>query len=277
MPGRRVPWAKRRPVAGFRPPPRPGQRRRLDPAERHRRIEAAGQLWLRRLRRLALLAVVGAVAFGVWWLYQSPLLSITHVAVEGTRMLDPNEVAQMTGLKGQNILRVSTGRARQRLEAVPLVKKVSFKRQWPHGMLVIIEERRPWAFWEAQGRRHVIDDEGYVLERVLPDEGAPVIVNTDASASLEPGERVDADVVRLTQRLMDEAQQSLGMPVVYVEFRSEDGLTAVMEGGLRITFGDGRDFEYKMAALQALLERSTQEGESVEAVDLRFGARLSYR
>ena len=282
MPPVRTPWSPRglRPSGShpaFRPPQRPGRRRRLDHAERARRIEESGQRWLRRLRRLGLLMVLGALAFGAWWLYQSPWLSITEVSVEGTRVLDPDELAQMTGLEGQNILRVSTGEARRRLEAVPLVKEVSFHRQWPNGMVVTIEERRPWGFWEVSGRRYVIDDEGYVLERMLPDEGAPVIVQLDAAERPEPGHRVDADVVSLARRLVEEAPRALGRPVASLEFRTEDGLTAVLEDGLRATFGDGRDFEYKMAALYALLERASQEEASVQAVDLRFGARLSYR
>jgi len=220
---------------------------------------------------------VGALAFGAWRLYQSPWLSITEVTIEGTRMLDSNELAGITGLDGQNILRVSTGGARQRLEAIPLVKSVSFQRQWPHGMVVTIEERRPWGFWEVAGRQHVIDDEGYVLEGVLPDEGAPVITQVDTAETLEPGDRVDTDVVKLAQRLVEEAPRSLGRPVIALEYRSEDGLTAVLDGDLRATFGDGRDFEYKLAALYALLERTSQEETPVESVDLRFGARLSYR
>jgi hypothetical protein len=62
-----------------------------------------------------------------------------------------------------------------------------------------------------------------------------------------------------------------------VEYREEDGLTAIFEGNLRVTFGDGSDFDYKMAALKALLERTQQQGVEVRSVDLRFGERIAFQ
>jgi cell division protein FtsQ len=232
---------------------------------------------LRRTRRLAFLALLAALAAGGWWLLQSPLLRIQAVTVEGTRLLDPDEVAAAAGLHGASILFPDTGGARQRIESEPMVKSVTFERAWPRGMRIIVQERRPWGFWEAQGRRYVIDEDGVVLERVLPDEGAPVIRDLDANGNLEAGDHVDSDAVALTRQLVEAAPQSLGLAVTAVEYRNEDGLTAVFEGGLRVTFGDGRDFDYKMAALKALLERTQQQGVEVRSVDLRFGERIAFQ
>jgi cell division protein FtsQ len=232
---------------------------------------------LQRTRRLAFLALLATLAAGGWWLLQSPLLRIQAVTVEGTRLLDPDEVAAAADLHGASILFPDTGGARQRIESEPMVKSVTFERAWPRGMRIIVQERRPWGFWEAQGRRYVIDEDGVVLERVLPDEGAPVIRDLDANSNLEAGDRVDSDAVALTRQLVEAAPQSLGLAVTAVEYRNEDGLTAVFEGGLRVTFGDGRDFDYKMAALKALLERTQQQGVEVRSVDLRFGERIAFQ
>ena len=245
--------------------PRPAVRRR-----------EAGRL-LRRLRRLALLALLGALAVGGWWLYQSPLLRIQEVTVEGTRILDAEELTALTGLRGDNVLFPDTDGARQRLEDVPMVKSVTFERVWPRGMRVIVQERRPWGFWEAGGRRHIIDADGFVLERVLPDEGAPVIRRSDAATNVEAGDRVDQDAVTLTRELAETAPRRLDLGLVAVEYADRDGLTAVFEGDLRVTFGDGRDLDYKMAALRALLEQTRQQGVEVHTVDLRFGERIAFQ
>jgi cell division protein FtsQ len=242
---------------------------------------------LRRARRVAFLALLAAMAVGGWWLLQSPLLRIQEVTVEGTRLLDPEEVAAAADLHGASILFPDTGGARQRIESEPMVKSVTFERAWPRGMRIIVRERRPWGFWEVQNRRYVIDEDGVVLERVLPDEGAPVIRQLDATDNLEAGDRVDSDAVALARQLVEAAPQRLGLAVTTVEYRDRDGLTAVFsagggfasgeEGGLRVTFGDGRDFDYKMAALKALLERTQQQGVEVRAVDLRFGERIVFQ
>jgi cell division protein FtsQ len=232
---------------------------------------------LRRARRVAFLTLLAAMAVGGWWVLQSPLLRIQEVTVEGTRLLDPEEVAAAANLHGASILFPDTGGARQRIESEPMVKSVTFERAWPRGMRIIVRERRPWGFWEVQNRRYVIDEDGVVLERVLPDEGAPVIRQLDATHSLEAGDRVDSDAVALARQLVEAAPQRLGLAVTTVEYRDRDGLTAVFEGGLRVTFGDGRDFDYKIAALKALLEQTQQQGVEVRAVDLRFGERIVFQ
>ena len=248
----------------------------LEPAPRRpRRGPAKGGL--RRVRRLALLALLAAVAVGGWWLVQSPLLRIQEVTVEGTRLLDPEEVAAAADLRGASILFPDTGGARRRIESEPMVKSVTFERAWPRGMRIIVQERRPWGFWEAQTRRYVIDEDGVVLERVLPDEGAPVIRQLDATQNLEAGDRVDSDAVSLARQLVEAAPQRLGLAVATVEYRDRDGLTAVFEEGLRVTFGDGSDFDYKMAALKALLDQAQQQGVEVRTVDLRFGERIAFQ
>lgn len=249
--------------------------RRRAPRPAARRHEG-GRL-LRRVRRLALLALLAALAVGGWWLYQSPLLRIQEVTVEGTRLLNPEGLAAVAGLHGDNVLFPDTKGARQRLESVPMVRSVAFERDWPRGIRVIVQERRPWGFWETGTRRYIIDEDGFVLERVLPDEGAPVIRHLGATDNLEVGDRVDYDAVSLTRQLVEAAPQRLGLSVAAVEFRDRDGLTAVLEGDLRVTFGDGHDLDYKLAALRALLERTQQEGVEVRTVDLRFGERIVFQ
>jgi len=254
--------------------------RTLEPAARRpKRGPAKGGL--RRVRRLAFLALLATMAVGGWWLLQSPLLRIQEVTVEGTRLLDPEEVAAAAGLRDASILFPDTGGARRRIESEPMVKRVTFERAWPRGMRIIVQERRPWGFWEARGQRYVIDEDGVVLERILPDEGAPVIRHLDATQNLKAGDRVDSDAVALARQLVEAAPQRLGLAMVAVEYRDRDGLTAVFasgeEGDLRVTFGDGRDFDYKVAALKALLERTRQQGVEVRTVDLRFGKRIAFQ
>jgi cell division protein FtsQ len=220
---------------------------------------------------------VAALVAAGWWLYQSPWLRIQEVTVEGTRLLDPEYLVGAADLRGDSVFFPDTAGARERLEDVAMVRSVTFERDWPQAMRVIVEERRPWGFWEARNRRYVIDEDGVVLERVLPDEGAPVIRQLDAGDNLQPGDRVDSDAVSLARQIAEAAPERLGLTLDTVEYRERDGLTVVFVEGLRVTFGDGRDFDYKIAALQALLERTRQEGVEVRNVDLRFGERIAFQ
>ncbi len=43
-----------------------------------------------------------------------------------------------------------------------------------------------------------------------------------------------------------------------------------------MTFGDERSYEYKVAVLSKLLDQLKAQGRTPQAVDLRFGERVTY-
>lgn len=230
------------------------------------------------------MTVLVAIAGGLWWVSQSPLFRIETVTVAGVQTLDAEELAQASGLEGENIFRAPLAEAKERLLALDMVKDVSLSRHWPNGVLISVEERQPWGYWQIGARRYVVDTDGLVMYRVLPPDGAPTIVDFTGArlGGLQPGDRVDTDAVQLAQRLIETAPTYLGWTPTAFEYRSEDGVTAVLEadsGGqtLRATFGDGRDLGYKLAVLFALLQRTQEEGRQVHSVDLRFGERISFQ
>jgi cell division protein FtsQ len=252
-----------RATTGRRGVARSGQERRSD-------------LPLPGVRGVLLLATLAAVAWGVVWLARSPYFTVTEVRVSGAKSLDPQTVRDASGLLGRNVFDLDIAGARARIRALPNVDDADVQRTGLNAVRIRITEREPWALWQVQGRRYAIDARGYVLDRTLPDEGAPVIVNTDAVEAPKPGDRVDPGAVELV-RTLTERTAGLGANVARWEYRQRDGLTAVLEGGLRITLGDARDTEYKLAVLEALLAETARQGLRIQAVDLRFGDRLSFR
>ena len=226
---------------------------------------------------LVTLIVAGALASG-WWVYRSPLLSVRDVTVAGNTALSAELVRQTADLEGASILRPDLDGARERLQALPLVKQVEIGREWPSDLRITIVERTPWGVWDAGGQRFVVDDEGVVLDLPAP-EGAPVIVQSDAPA---PGDRVDSGAVAVARELVPTAERTLGRRVVALEFSQASGLTAVLASDpgrprLRATFGDAQGYAFKIAALYAVLRRADAEDRTLSSVDLRFGDRVVVR
>ena len=245
---------------------------------RHRRPPQL-RLGVRWRRALLLALVLASVTAGGWWLYRSPALSLQEVKVEGTSVLSAEAVRTIADLEGQSILRPDFAGARQRLLALPLVQEVRIHRTWPMDAQITIVERTPVALWQVGDRRYVIDADGVVLD-LPPPEGVPVIVQTDAAPPLAPGDRVDAGAVAAAVRLVPTAQQTLARTVSALEFSQASGLTAVLVGGadgkgLRVTFGDAQGYDFKVAALYAVLRRAGEEGRTLRRVDLRFGDRVA--
>lgn len=245
----------------------PGVRRKVPPPRRSR--------WL--LRLLVTAGLLALLTLGGTWLYRSPFLTVRKVEVMGAETLDPAGIQVLAGLQGQSMFRLDLEGARKYITKLPRVKGVSLERLWPNGVRITIEERRPWGSWQVGDARYSIGDEGVILDGPLALEGSPVIVHLESERQFLAGERVDPGAIELAQRLLDSAPRSFGRAVVGLEYRDRDGLTVVLEGGLRATFGDVRDYDYKVTALYVLLETARQEQVGVNSVDLRFGDRIAFR
>jgi cell division protein FtsQ len=233
----------------------------------------------RRVLRRFLFPALAAIGLAVsgWLLLRSPLLQVQEVKVVGAERLDAATLAAASGLKGQNILFADTGKAKERLSQVALIKDLSMERRWPGKMVIRVNERQPWGYWQVKDDIYVIDDEGFVLDDDQPGEGAPTIVQLDSDRRWLPGERVEVHAVDLARQLIESAPRSLGRAVVGLEYSDRSGLTVVLDGGLRATFGDDSDLDYKISVLYVLLEKAQREGREVHAVDLRFGDSVSFQ
>ena len=89
--------------------------------------------------------------------------------------------------------------------------------------------------------------------------------------------------MQLAARLVRESNTAFGRSVLALVYKQNSGLTAVLSGSetddkpLWVTFGDSRDYDYKVAALYVLIEQARQSDLSLNAVDLRFGDRLTFQ
>jgi cell division protein FtsQ len=216
------------------------------------------------------------VALATYTALRSPFLTVQEVRVAGAETIDVHDLALLSGLEGESMLRLPLDEARARLIEVPQVRSVAFKRNWPQAVTLRIEERTPVAFWSVGGRDYSVDAEGVVLAAGAPSGPAPRIVEPEAGRSMGPGDRVQPDAIALAERIFRESPRFLGQGVRELEYRAAIGVTAVFDNGLRVTFGDERSYEYKVAVLAKLLDQLQAKGVRPRAVDLRFGERVTY-
>jgi hypothetical protein len=236
-----------------------------------------------RQGRIALLALaLAALAAGAWWLYQSPYTTIHEVRVIGAQQLGEHDIRAAAALDGQSGFRVDLAAAERRLEALPRVRAATIEKHGWTGATITIEERVPWGSWQINGINVPIDQDGYVLDGLTAAEGAPVIVEVDPQRAIRAGDRLDPGAIQLAVRLTDEAQRAFGRDVIAFAYRQSAGLTVVLSGAdidappVWATFGDARDYDYKIAALYVLLEQAREAALMIRAVDLRFGSRLAF-
>lgn len=238
----------------------------------------------RRIPRLAITAggtaiLLTLLAAGAWML-QARLLRVEHVSVRGTQVADAAAVSAAADVTGHALLRLDTGAAAVRITStVPAVRAASVRRVWPHGVVIDVVERQAWGYWEAAGRRYVIESDGTVVEHARPPrDGAPTIYEIAASGSLDEGQAADPDTVRLVDRLLSDGTFGrLRVRPTRFEFRHDRGLTVVVANGPAAVFGDSHDYDFKVAAWGALLDRLEATVRPANELDLRFGRQLVVR
>lgn len=239
----------------------------------HLRPRGFRLLWVSRpLRYTMTLAVLCLLVGGGVWLYQSPLLRINWITVQGAYKLIPAAVAAASGLQDQSILTADTEAALATIRALPKVKGARLEPKPPQEVIITVDERRPWALWQIGDVRYVIDQDGAVLDEPPPQEFLPLIMDK-GNQPLAPGEQVDAEAVRLAQRLIRILPKEMGTKSVAFEYIKGGGLVAVIDGGWRARFGDGTDLAQKIAAWKAVLEQAPPAGIEPRHIDLRFGNR----
>ncbi|MBP0463793.1 cell division protein FtsQ/DivIB [Roseomonas sp. PWR1] len=192
-----------------REPSRGGARERLaassarkDPARPSRL-----RIWLKRRRSLlrpALYGVAGLGAVAVLFLAVRAIdpagrvrgvtdsfdglgegmgLTVQHVILEGRHNTPTDMIRSALGVsRGDPILDVSPEALRRRLETIAWVQRAHVERRLPGTLLIRIEERRPFAIWQHNGRFVIIDREGKVVAADGLDQFGPLPLLVGAGA-----------------------------------------------------------------------------------------------
>lgn len=238
----------------------------------------------RRLPRAAVTiagAAVLLIALTVaGWTLQARLLRVEHVTVRGTQVADAAAITSAAALTGHSLLRLDAEGATKRITTdVTAVRAASVRRAWPHGVIIDVVERQAWGYWEAAGRRYIIESDGTVVEHARPPrDGAPTIFEIAASGSLEEGQAADPDTVRLVDRLFSDGTFGrLRVQPTRFEFRHDRGLTVFVANSPAAVFGDSHDYDFKVAAWGALLDKLESTVRPANEIDLRFGRQLVVR
>ncbi len=251
-----------------------GVQRRQAPQPAFRMSEGQGRMLLAG-------GLAACMIAAAWWLYQSPYLTVREVAVQGNAQISAAEIVAASGLKGDSAFSLDVDEAQRRVAALPKVRSASIEKHGWTGITITVEERVVWGSWQINDINVPIDIDGRVLDGV-PPEGSPVIIEVEPQRVINTGDVLDTGAVQLAARLIAESDTAFGRDVKALIYKQDSGLTAVLSGkdidgkAVWVTFGDLRDYEYKVASLYVLLEQAAERDLALNAVDLRFGDRLSF-
>lgn len=126
---------------------------------------------------------VRAVAEGLGGLGEGMGFTVQQVILEGRHNTPTDMIRAALGVsRGDPILQVSPEATRARLETIAWIQRAHVERRLPSTLLVRIEERRPFAIWQHNGRFVIIDREGKVVAADGLDQFGPLPLLVGAGA-----------------------------------------------------------------------------------------------
>jgi len=220
----------------------------------------------KRIRRNIILAacivaalVAGLLAAAVY----SPVFAVKSVAVDGTKMLTPEQVqSALEPLHGKPLPQVNDDEVRQLLQPLVQVKDVTTEARPPSVLVVRIRERTPVALVKQAEAFQLVDVDGVQLG-TTQDPGSiqlPVIDGGAGVIGKDLFKAITAVLAALPADVLAKLSDASAKSVDAVELKLVDGQT--------IVWGNAGERELKAKVLEALLKAPADPKNPVQVYDV---------
>lgn len=211
---------------------------------------AAGRLGRRLIATLLIAAAL--VACYLLLIRDLPVFAVKDVRIDGISSGTPGaadlEAALTDAAKGMTTLHVRAGELEETAERFPLAKSISAQADFPSGMTITVDERRPSALIGAGEDAVAIGDDGVVMTGLPAGELDLPSLPLDRAPSAE---RLAGPV--LDQALVFGAAPKAMLPLIDHARREGDGVTVVLDAGIELRFGVAARVAEKWRAATAVL------------------------
>ena len=203
------------------------------------------------------MAAAALVAGIAWALLGSKLLVVRSVVVNGTDVVPVSQVRAVAAIPmGVPMIRVDTGAAASRVEAITQVQSAQVSRSWPDQIVITVRERTRLAVAApasasgpgSAGGFSLIDASGIVVRSVrVKPAGMPAFGTPIAPGALRGSPSVAAAAV------LHEVPAPIARSVTAVTASSPENVTLELSGGVTIVWGSTARASAKAAELSALM------------------------
>ena len=193
---------------------------------------------------------------------------VKHVDVVGEGRISETQVRAVLGVySGDYLFDMDIDNAQTRVQNLSWVDTAVIRRLWPNRIVVHVNERRPYALWQENGRIQIIDNSGVVIQDANVNEFAnlPFVVGAGASQQAEA-------FLKILARYPEIYAQTESC--VYISKRRWD--IVLKNDGLRILL----PADNPERALALLVKYNAKHGMlrlDLESIDLRIKGRLALR
>jgi cell division protein FtsQ len=194
-------------------------------------------------------------------------LRVTDIIIEGRENTPEVLLRSAIGInKGDAILGFSLEDTRARIETIPWVERATVERRLPGTVVINLQERRPFAIWQNQGKFVLVDRTGQVVtnQDVAQFKHLPLIVGQGAPAAA----RELLDALRERPALAEKISASVRVGERRWNLRMNNGTDVMLPEGHEVI---ALDRLIRLQQDQTVLDRP------LAAIDLRLPDRLVFR
>jgi len=199
-----------------------------------------------------------------------PYFSVQEIQVRGGEKIGGSEIVAMARLThGMSIWKIDSEGIEGKVGRHPWVKHVLVRREFPHRVVIEVEERSPKAV-VIMGKLYYVDAEGFVFKEVGEGERADFPLLTGLrQAELAARAYSARQKIQEALRLADLMSRS-SLPLSEIHFNSGGGIVLYpMAYSIALHFGWG-DWDEKIKRLQRILEVWNGRENRLATLDLRF-------
>lgn len=203
---------------------------------------------LRRGLLMALAAVVLILAAYMLWFRNSSFVKVERVEVVGAETA-PDVSAALTAEAGSmTTLHVDDDALRAAVADNPAVLSLSTNADFPHGLTITVDLRRPAGWLDADGGTVVAGD-GVVLASGVDRPGGVPTLDVAPSST---GSKVDGPAL-VAARTLGAAPAELLAQTESATVDTQHGPVVTLDGGIELRFGDPSRADQKWSAAAAVL------------------------
>ncbi len=208
-------------------------------------------------------------------LRDSPVFSIDSVTADPTEHVTADDIQKLLKVDaGSTLLNLDEEKVEAGLKKNPWVASVSFEKEFPHGLKVVINEQVPDALvvmssgsiawymsadgtWIEPVKVSAADGESVddAALTVAAARGVVLITGVPATVSPEAGAAATDATLAAVKQFREGFSSSFAAEVASYKAPSADAVSCVLKSGVEISLGSTSNISYKEQIVQGLLQK----------------------
>jgi len=207
--------------------------------------------WLAWRRLLVVVLLLLLAGGGVYAVYFSSLLAVEGAEVRGLESLTVSDITRAAEVPvGEPLATVDLAAIERKVSSLGEVRSVDVSRQWPHDLLIEVEEREPVAVVRLGDQLRNLDSDGVIFgDRKRQPGNLPMV---------ETATDTDSDALREAAAVAGALEAAFLATVDHLEVATVDQITLVLRDGRIVKWGSAEQSEEKAEVLSALLSREAE-------------------